>query len=161
MFDVPTVDVPTVEGTAVKLATTTLIDAPPEAVFDLLADPAKQMLWRDGLVEHRPSSPSVEAGEVGSAVDEVFRKGRAKTEFVVHSELITSDRPSLYATRISHESFAGDVTYHLDVVDGKTRLVAEADMTYQGNVVSRFLSQMAVHHNRKDMKALVALAEAR
>ena len=140
-----------------KLATTNVINASPETVFDLLTEPAKQLLWRDGLVEHRSASP---LGPGIVAVAEVFHKGHSKKEYVIHSEVIASERPALYTTRITHEQFVGDVTYRLDVVDGKTRLVAEADMTYRGNAVSRFLNQMAEHHNRKDMRALIALAEA-
>ena len=140
-----------------KLATTDIIAASPETVFDLLVDPAKQLLWRDGLVEIRPAEPRAAGAR---AVEAVFHKGHAKKAYVIHTELIASERPTVYATRISHEQFEGDVTYTLDVVDGKTRLVAEADMTYRGNVLSRFLNQMAEHHNRKDMKALIALAEA-
>ncbi len=33
-------------------------------------------------------------------------------------------------------------------------------MTYAGNAVARFLGQMAVHHNRSDMKELIRLAES-
>lgn len=143
-----------------KLSHTETINAPIDTVFDLLTDPQKQPLWRDGLVETEPEPGIPAAPAVGSHSVEVFHKGRKKTVYRISSEVIANSRPDLYATRISHADFSGEVTYRLDTVDGKTRLISEADMTYSGNVVARFLGQMAVHHNRSDMKALIRLAES-
>lgn len=80
--------------------------------------------------------------------------------FTIESEVIDMDKPTLYKTHISNVDFSGDITYRLDTVAGATRLVSEADMTYRGNAVARFLGQMAAHHNRADMKALIRLAES-
>lgn len=142
-----------------KLTHTETINASRETVFGLLSDPAKQLLWRDGLVSIEAVDGSPVAAGEGAQTVEVFHKGRKKTEYRISSEVIANEAPSLFATRISHPDFSGDVTYCLETVDGKTRLVSEADMTYQGNAVARFLGQMAVHHNRADMKKLIRLAE--
>jgi len=144
----------------VKLTHTETINAARETVFDLLSDPEKQLLWRDGLVSIEPLDGSAVASGVGAHTVEVFHKGRKKTVYRISSEVLASEAPAHFATRISHPDFSGDVTYRLDTVDGKTRLVSEADMTYAGNAVSRFLGQMAAHHNRADMKKLIRLAEA-
>lgn len=143
-----------------KLSHEETINAPLETVFHLLTDPEKQLLWRDGLVEieHAPDAPAAPA--TGAKSVEIFHKGRKKTVYRIGTEVIANSRPELYATRISHPDFSGDVTYRLDTVNGKTRLISEADMTYTGNAVARFLGQMAVHHNRSDMKALIRLAES-
>ena len=143
-----------------KLTHTETIHASRETVFGLLSDPAKQLLWRDGLVSIDAVDGSPAAAGVGTRTVEVFHKGRKKTVYRISSEVLASEAPTLLATRISHPDFAGDITYRLDTVDGKTRLVSEADMTYAGNAVARFLGQMAVHHNRADMKRLIKLAEA-
>jgi hypothetical protein len=144
----------------VKLTHTETIDAARETVFDLLSNPEKQLLWRDGLVSIEPVDGSAVALGVGAHTVEIFHKGRRKTVYRISSEVLASEAPVLFATRISHPDFSGDITYRLEAVDGKTRLVSEADMTYAGNVLARFLGQMAAHHNRADMKKLIRLAES-
>ena len=143
-----------------KLTHTETINATRETVFDLLSDPEKQLLWRDGLVEIERVEGSSVASGVGSKTVEVFHKGHKKTVYRIRTEILANEAPTLFATRVSHPDFSGDITYRLDTVDGKTRLVSEADMTYAGNAVARFLGQMAAHHNRADMKKLIRLAEA-
>jgi uncharacterized protein YndB with AHSA1/START domain len=140
-----------------KLTHTETINATRETVFDLLSDPEKQLLWRDGLVEIERVEGS---SDIGAKTVEVFHKGHKKTVYRISSEIVASEAPALFATRVSHPDFSGEITYRLDTVDGKTRLVSEADMTYAGNAVARFLGQMAAHHNRADMKKLIRLAEA-
>jgi uncharacterized protein YndB with AHSA1/START domain len=142
-----------------KLTHTEIINASRETVFSLLSDPAKQLLWRDGLVAIELLASSPAKTGVGTQTVEIFHKGRKKTEYRISSEVTALDAPDVYTTRISNDDFFGDITYLLEPVGGTTRLVSVADMTYAGNVVAQFLGQMAVHHNRADMKKLIRLAE--
>jgi hypothetical protein len=99
-----------------KLTHTEIINASRETVFSLLSDPAKQLLWRDGLVAIELLASSPAKTGVGTQTVEIFHKGRKKTEYRISSEVTALDAPDVYTTRISNDDFFGDITYLLEPV---------------------------------------------
>lgn len=58
------------------LSHTETINASLDVVYELLTDPAKQLLWRDGLVSIEPPADSKAISRVGTRNTEIFHKGR-------------------------------------------------------------------------------------
>ena len=135
------------------------INAPIERVFDYISAPEKQKLWTDGLVNTEYTSQWNEKDPVGTQFKQHLIKGRNKIAYEFQGEILAYEKPRLYAMRIGDQDFSAEIYYRFQEVEGKTRLNSEADMEFQGNIIARFIGRMAAHHNKQDMKKLIALAE--
>jgi uncharacterized protein YndB with AHSA1/START domain len=136
---------------------TTKISAPIAKVFEYLSDPDKQVLWMDGLVRTSHASPWDPT--VGTHFTQYLRKGHKKTAYEFQGEIVAFKQPNLYAIRIVGSDFTANIRYHLQEIDGQTQLDSEAVMEFKGNLINRFLGRMAAHHNKQDMKKLIAILE--
>ncbi len=76
------------------------------------------------------------------------------------AEIVGYEKPTLYAMRISSDEFTTDVRYRLEETDRGTRLEYYSELEMRaGNALTRLLSRMAAHHNKRERRALKALAE--
>jgi uncharacterized protein YndB with AHSA1/START domain len=136
---------------------TTKINAPISKVFEYLSDPDKQKLWMDGLVRTGHASPWNPT--IGTHFTQHLLKGHKKTAYEFQGEIVEYRKPNLYAIRIVGNDFTANIRYRLQEIDGQTQLDSEALIEFKGNFIARFLGRMAAHHNKQDMKKLIAMLE--
>ena len=136
---------------------TTKINAPIAKVFEYLSDPDKQKLWMDGLVRTEHASPWKPT--IGTQFTQHLLKGHKKTAYEFRGEIVDFKKPSLYVMRLSGTDFTAIIRYQLHEIDGQTQLTSEAVMEFKGNFIARFLGRMAAHHNKQNMKKLIAMLE--
>ena len=142
-----------------KMTDSININAPIERVFECIADQEQQKLWVDGLVGIEYTSEWKEDNPVGTQFKQRLFKGPKKVEYEFEGEILAYQKPKLYGTRLGDKDFTVEIYYRLEEFEGGTRLNSEAHMEFSGNIIARFIGQMAAHHNKQNMKKLIALAE--
>jgi len=135
------------------------INAPIHKAFDYISVPEKQKLWMDGLVHTEYTSQWDERNPVGSQFKQHLLKGHKKTTYEFQGEIMEYKKPNLYAVRITGNDFMAEIKYNLVDMDGQTQLNFETVMEFKGSLFARFIARMAAHHNKQDMKKLIALLE--
>lgn len=99
------------------------IDAPPEAVFAMIADPGEHLVWRPLVVEFRPlDGEALEAG--GTVVETVTFLGRRYTTVYEVAEL---DAPRTLALGSLQGPLEVGLRYGLEAQNGATRLTVTLD----------------------------------
>lgn len=99
------------------------IDAPPEAVFAVIADPDSHLVWRPLAIEFRPlDGDALEPG--GTVVDTVTFFGRRYTTVYEVEEL---DPPNSLALRSLQGPVALELGYALEARDRGTHLTLTLD----------------------------------
>lgn len=135
------------------------INAPIKIVFDYISNPEKQKLWMDGLMNTEFINKLNESNPVGTQFKQHLIKGHRKITYEFQGEILEYTFPNLYAVRIKGQGFTAVVHYNLEEIEGKTQLNSEAVMEFEGNFIARFIGKMAAHHNKQDIKKLIALVE--
>lgn len=135
------------------------INAPIKMVFDYISNAEKQKLWMDGLVRTEFVNKWDESNPVGTQFKQHLIKGHRKVAYEFQGEILEYTFPNLYAVRIKGQGITAVVHYHLDEFEGKTQLNSEVVMEFDGNFIARFIGKMAAHHNKQDIKKLIALVE--
>ena len=135
------------------------INAPIQKVFDFVSKPDMQKLWMDGLVNTEYLNQWNEKNPVGTKFSQRLIKGHMKSVYDIQGEILGYKEPSLYEIKLNGKDFSVEIKYKLIEIDGKTQLSIDSEMEFIGSFVTRFLSKMAAHHNKQDMKKLVVLVE--
>lgn len=134
-------------------------NAPIEKVFEYISTPDKQKLWMDGLVKTEYINPWYENQPVGIRFKQHLIKGPHKTSYEFLGEILEYKRPTIYSIKISNHSFDALIHYNFTINNGQTQLITETTMKFHGNIFARFIGRMAAHHNKQDMKKLIAMLE--
>lgn len=86
-----------------RISRSVRIAAPPEVVFDVVADPERQLEWQRGLVSTEFDEPYDPGSPQGAAFVKRIKEGPKVTEY--RGRVEAYQRPSRYATSIGGASF--------------------------------------------------------
>jgi Polyketide cyclase / dehydrase and lipid transport len=108
-----------------KLGMSSRVEAPPEELFDLLADPGHETLWNPDVVEvHR-----LDAGPIGVGSR---WQGRYKGIGTMDITLREYERPHRLAFAVSGSRMDMSFAFALAPADTATNLVSDADIRPKG-----------------------------
>lgn len=105
-------------GRAEIYSTSVSIDAPPDAVFPYLVEPAKLRQWIRGLVETRPIGDP--EPKPGARSTEVVEQDGEHIE--LETEIVEMEKDKRLKVRITTQGMLAESEYTLRPFDGKTRL---------------------------------------
>lgn len=137
------------------------VDAPPEAVFDLLADNTRRGEWAEGMETFDYTSEFDPDNPVGTTFTQRIREGRRVTEY--HGEITTYDPPNAYGSQVTGGSYSMVVEYHLTPANGGTQVVNVCEVDSSSRFV-RFMGFLfgwfTRYLGRKQLRKLKELVEA-
>lgn len=123
------------------------IAAPPELVFEYVAEPERMHQWVGGLVEFRPLGPGPELGSRAIQVVEV-----SGHPWEIESEIVGYEPPRRLEARLRHKTFESLASYHVEGAGEGSRLTATMESEYKQMAVRL----MAGVVNRKTQQKLEA-----
>lgn len=139
------------------------IDAPPADVFYFLDDGQRLKDWLPNLVEHEDLE--ITDSRVGSTARQVFLEGGKRMEMIGTTTAYEANRR--LAATCSGKAFDLMVDYHLEDLDGRTRVKQDSEVRFKGflrfvgPVMVLFAKKSAEKHLEETFGKLKALAEAR
>jgi carbon monoxide dehydrogenase subunit G len=125
------------------------IEAPPEAVFANIVDPAQRVRWVKGLVESEATG--------GSSYHEVVQDHGLKLEMDVRT--ILAQPPLAVDAHMTGRGFEATVRNRLEELEGGTRITVTVDTEYKG-LAARLAAPVVTRHAQGSLEAsLAALKE--
>lgn len=115
---------------------TVQINAPIEEAFDCVNNPAKTMIWAEGVEQIIPLEPYDLANPVGSRFKQVIREGGRAAEYV--GEIIAYDKPHHLGITLGNAAFTMEVHYRFSAAGSGTRLDYSAEMI-RANLLGRVM----------------------
>jgi uncharacterized protein YndB with AHSA1/START domain len=128
------------------------IDAPPEEVFDLLADHTKYPLWRTDIIEAKLfTERPIKKGSEG--MTRGMSRGREYVNEIVYYEY---DRPRLVSGGTTSGNFNAKMTNRFTPTDSGTMVDFSMDLTFKGimRLLQPFLISGVKQQFRDDLEAL-------
>jgi uncharacterized protein YndB with AHSA1/START domain len=124
------------------------IAAPPERVFEYVAEPERMREWVGGLVEFRPLSPGPALGSRAIQVVEMAGK-----KWELESEITRYEPPHLLEARlVAPKDFESVASYRLEETDGQTRVTTTMETEYRHRV-ARLLGGVATRQAQRKLEA--------
>ena len=139
------------------------IDAPPADVFYFLEDGERLKDWLPNLVEHEDLE--ITENRVGSTARQVFLEGGRRMEMIGTTTAFEANRR--LAAEVCGKAFDLMVDYHLEDLNGRTRVRQDAEVRFKGflrfvgPVMVLFTKRSAEKQLEETFAKLKTLAEAR
>jgi uncharacterized protein YndB with AHSA1/START domain len=140
------------------LSTTLRVDAPPTAVFDLLADPARAPEWQTMIAEM--GEISGRPGGVGSSYTGFYKVAGRRIEG--HFVVTAAERPTLHQAAGTTRGGWTRWTTMIEPVDGGSEVTVDLEYELPGEVLGSVFSaitgnrlEQEVRRTYENLKALV------
>jgi carbon monoxide dehydrogenase subunit G len=117
------------------------IDAPPEAVYARILDPADRVRWVQGLVESEETAP-------GRFREVVSDHGMRTT---VEVETVRDEPPLAADARMTNRQIRATVRNRLEPTESGTRLTVTIETEYRG-LLARAASGLVSRHAQKNLE---------
>jgi uncharacterized protein YndB with AHSA1/START domain len=138
------------------------IDAPPEAVWRCIDEPALIVRWVEGAVEHRYIDARDPAHPLGQRFVQQLKQGSKVTEFT--GTLIAFDRPRHFAFTIPSPAYSSEAHFRLTPLGAaRTHVDYVIDVTLHtavAKIAALLLRLPLSFFVPKQMRRLKALAES-
>ncbi len=137
------------------------VDAPPERVFDLMADDQRRAEWMIGVESFEYASDVDPDDPLGAAFTQRIREGGRTS--VYQGEVTAFERPSRLAWRLSRGSHSMLSEYHLTPFNGGTLVSSQCAVgadTWLTRVMDVLFGWLTRRIARQHLAKLKELAEA-
>lgn len=129
--------------------------------FDCVDNPAKIMVWAEGVEQILPLEPYDLQNPVGSRFKQIIREGGRTAEYV--GEILAYDKPHHLAVTLGNDAFTMEVHYRFTVLDDhRTQLDYSAEMikaNWLGRIMGVLFGWLTNRILNKQMARLKKLAE--